>query len=189
MEDIDDIDGKILVMGVGNILLRDEGIGVRVLERLEQDYEFSDDVALMDGGCRGIILTDPISRCRHLIVVDAVLGDGPPGTVYHLEGDDLRRSLAFKNSMHDLDLLETLTCCDLIGHRPPAVVVGIEPKDYQTSPSLEISRELVDKMDDMVRMVLEEITAAGGSWTLRSDAAERRRGLDSVPSSTAQNGQ
>ena len=189
MEDFDDIDGKILVMGVGNILLRDEGIGVRVLERLEQDYDFSDDVALMDGGCRGIILTDHISRCRHLIVIDAVLGDGPPGTVYHLEGDDLRRSMAFKNSMHDLDLLETLTCCELIGHRPPAVVVGIEPKDFQSSPSLEISQELLDKMDDMVAMALDEVKAAGGSWTLRPDAKERRRDMYSVPSCTAEKGQ
>jgi hydrogenase maturation protease len=189
MDDIDDIDGKILVMGVGNILLRDEGIGVRVMERLEQDYEFSDNVALMDGGCRGIILTDPISRCAHLIVIDAVLGDGPPGTVYRLEGDDLRRSMAFKNSMHDLDLLETLTCCELIGNRPPAVVVGIEPKDFQTSPGLDISPELVEKMDEMAKMALAEIKAAGGSWTLRPDAAARRRDLNSVPSSTAEQGQ
>ncbi len=189
MEDIDDVDGKILVMGVGNILLRDEGIGVRVLERLQQDYDFSDDVVLMDGGCRGIILTDPISRSRHLIVIDAVLGDGEPGSIYRLEGDDLRRSLAFKNSMHDLDLLETLTCCDLIGHRPPAVVVGIEPKDYQSSASLEISQELLDKMDEMARMVLDEVKAAGGTYTQRADSAERRRGTDRVPSSTAEQGQ
>ena len=91
--------------------------------------------------------------------------------------------------MHDLDLLETLTCCELIGNRPTAVVVGIEPKDYQTSPSLEISSELVEKMDQMADMVLKEVTAAGGTWKLRPDAASRRRGLNSVPRSTAESGQ
>ena len=66
---------KILVLGLGNILLRDEGIGVRVVERLIEQYEFLDNITLMDGGVRGMILMDPIIQADHIIVIDAVLND------------------------------------------------------------------------------------------------------------------
>ena len=159
-------DKKILVLGLGNILLRDEGIGVRVVERMLEQYEFSDNVELMDGGVRGIYLMDPINEADFVVVVDAVINGHPPGTLYRLDGDDVRLSVAFKNSVHDMDLLETLCCCELVsGKRPDCVIVGIEPKDYQTDPSLEINQELLDRIPEMIDNVLKEIVAAGGSWS------------------------
>lgn len=159
---------KILVMGVGNILLRDEGIGVRIVEKLESFYDFSDNVTLLDGGVRGMVLMDPINDADHVIVVDAVVNDHPPGTVYRLEGDDLKLSVAFKNSVHDMDLLETMCCCELVyGKRPSACIIGVEPKDYQSEPSLEISQELLDQMDKMIALILKEIEEQGGSYRLR----------------------
>jgi hydrogenase maturation protease len=71
---------NILVLGVGNILLRDEGIGVRVVERVEREFRFSGNVRLMDGGVRGMILMDPITQADHVVVIDAVVNDQPPGT-------------------------------------------------------------------------------------------------------------
>jgi hydrogenase maturation protease len=81
---------KILVLGVGNILFTDEGVGVRAVETLLRDYSFSDNVTLMDGGTLGTRLMDPIMQCQRLIVIDAVLGGDEPGSVYRLTGDDLR---------------------------------------------------------------------------------------------------
>jgi len=158
-------DNKILVLGLGNILLRDEGIGVRVVERMLEQYEFADNIKVLDGGVRGIILMDPIIDSDHVIVVDAVLNDHPPATIYRLDGEDVRLSLAFKNSVHDMDFLETLCCCELVsGKRPSAVIIGIEPKDFQSDPSLEISQELLDRIPEMIDKVLHEIEAVGGSY-------------------------
>lgn len=163
-------DNNILVMGLGNILLRDEGIGVRVVERMQEQYDFSDNIKIMDGGVRGIILMDPIIDADHVIVIDAVLNDHPPGTVYRLDGDDVRLSLAFKNSVHDMDFLETLCCCELVsGKKPSAVIIGIEPKDYQSDPSLEISQELLDRIPEMIEKVLHEIEAVGGSYSPKAN--------------------
>jgi len=156
---------KILVLGLGNILLRDEGVGVRVVERLQGDYDFSDNVELMDGGVRGMILMDPMINADHVVIVDAVVNDHPPGTIYRLEGDDLRLSIAFKNSVHDMDLLETMCCCELIsGVRPSAVIVGIEPKDYQSDPLVELSPEIEEKIPELMLRALDEIKAAGGTF-------------------------
>ncbi len=161
---------NILVLGLGNILLRDEGIGVRVVERLMAEYDFPPNVTLLDGGVRGMILMDPIIASDSVVVIDAVVNDHPPGTLYRLDGDDLRLSLAFKNSVHDMDFLETLCCCELIsGKRPSAVIVGIEPKDYQSDPLVELSPELIAKIPEMMRMALDEITAAGGSYTPKAN--------------------
>lgn len=161
---------KILVLGVGNILLKDEGVGVKIIHELQRNYEFSKNVELMDGGTQGLKLADDITQNDYLIVVDAVLGPGEPGSVYRLVDDDLKLSLTFKNSMHDLDLLETLACCEIIGHRPQAVVIGVEPASYKSGMGIELTDTVAAKMPEMTRLVLDEIVAAGGAYKERAVA-------------------
>jgi hydrogenase maturation protease len=157
---------RILVLGVGNILYTDEGVGVRCVEKLEREYEFSDNVTLMDGGTLGMRLMDALLNCDLAIVLDAVLGGHDPGTVYRCTGDDLRKSLAFKDSMHQTDLVDTLIYCGILGNRPEAVVLGIEPKDYNTM-CVDISETLAGRLDDFAKHALEEIAAAGGTFKPR----------------------
>ncbi|MFZ5811715.1 MAG: HyaD/HybD family hydrogenase maturation endopeptidase [Thermodesulfobacteriota bacterium] len=162
---------KILVLGVGNILFTDEGVGVRTVEALTRDYRFTGNVTLMDGGTLGMRLMDPIMQCQRLIVIDAVLGGDEPGSVYLLTGDDLRKSLAFKNSMHQSDLVDTLICCGLAGNRPDAVVVGVEPFDYQTM-AVDISPQMAEKMPVILEVALEEIKKAGGDYEPASSGGD-----------------
>jgi hydrogenase maturation protease len=158
---------KILVLGVGNILLKDEGVGVYVIKRLEEEYEFSDNVEVFDGGTLGLRLTDQMTCADHVIVVDCVLNNGKPGDLYRLVDEDLRLSVAFKQSMHDLDLLETLCCCEIIGQKPTAVVIGIEPEDYQSGYGTELTETLQAKVPEMMERVLKEVKDAGGSYSPR----------------------
>ena len=78
----------ILVLGVGNLLLGDEGTGVRVIEKLEDEYVFSNNVELYDGGTLGLKLLEPICRADFAIVVDIVQAGGAPGTIYRIEEKD-----------------------------------------------------------------------------------------------------
>jgi hydrogenase maturation protease len=162
---------RILVLGVGNVLYTDEGIGVRLAEQLQSEYEFSDNVTVMDGGTLGTRLMGPIMESDYLIVCDAVLGDGPPGSIYRLTGDDLRQSLAFKNSMHDTDLVDTLIYCELAGNRPDAVIIGMEPEDYQTMAT-DLSAAADANLPQMLTHVLAEIESAGGTYNTRENASE-----------------
>ena len=125
-------DKRILILGVGNILLTDEGFGVRAVDYLEAHYRWPVHVRLMDGGTQGLMLMPELQECDFLVVLDVVLGPEAPGTVYLLEGEDLRKSLSFRDSMHQTDLLDTLVTCDLAGHRPEAIVIGLQPFDYKT---------------------------------------------------------
>ncbi len=152
------------MLGVGNILYTDEGVGVRAVEKLQAEYDFSDNVELMDGGTLGSKLIYPITQSDYLIVVDAVLGGDEPGSIYRLTGDDLRKSLAFNNSLHDTDLVDTLIVCGMVDKQPEAVIIGIEPKDYSTM-SIELSEDTAKVLPRVAEIVLNEITQAGGSYT------------------------
>ena len=154
---------RILVLGVGNILYTDEGVGVRAVEKLQREHEFSDNVTLMDGGTLGMRLMDSIMQADKLIVVDAVHGGKEPGTLYRFTGEDLRKSLAFKDSMHQLDLVDTLIFCKELGNRPDTVVIGIEPYDLRTL-AMEMSPAIIERLDSLTRLVLDEITACGGRF-------------------------
>lgn len=166
-DDTNSSDTKILVLGVGNILYTDEGIGVRLVEKLEAEYQPSPNVELLDGGTLGTKLMDFIMRCDQLIVVDAVLGNDKPGSIYHFDGEELRKSLAFKNSLHQTDLLDTLVMCDLAGHRPDAVIVGMEPEDYQ-SMAVEITETCRARQEALAEAVINEVQKHGGTLTRRN---------------------
>ncbi|MFH0959376.1 MAG: HyaD/HybD family hydrogenase maturation endopeptidase [Pseudomonadota bacterium] len=152
---------KITILGVGNILLRDEGIGVRVIEELKKSYVFPDNVSLVDGGTQGLWLMSTIQLCDHLIVVDAVVGGDQPGALYRLEKSDLPKGLRVKQSAHDSDLVEALNLCALLDREPKSVVViGVEPVDI--SPfSLELSPQISARIDDLVGMVISEVQRLG----------------------------
>ena len=119
-------------MGVGNILLTDEGFGVRAVEYLQTNYLWPENVRLEDGGTQGLMLMTELMDCDTLVVLDVVLGPEKPGTVYMLEGEDLRKSLSFRDSMHQTDLVDTLITCQMAGHKVDAIVVGLQPFDYHT---------------------------------------------------------
>ena len=154
---------RILVLGVGNILLKDEGVGVKVVEKLQSTYGFSPNVELMDGGTVGLRLLDPISESDHVIVVDAVQNGEPPGTLYRLPAEELQKRVTFKNSLHQLDLVEALAYAEILGHRPTAVIIGIEPADI--SPwGTELTETVRGRFDELCSNVLDEIVLAGGSY-------------------------
>lgn len=163
---------KILILGVGNILYADEGVGVRAVERLQEGYRFSDNVTLMDGGNLGMRLMGPLLETDCCIVLDAVLGDDVPGTLYRLTGEDLRKSLAFKDSMHQSDLVDTLISCELVGHRPATVVIGMEPAQFQ-SMSLALSPAVAARLPAMCDLALAELQDVGGAYRPRVPPADR----------------
>ncbi|MBQ4567813.1 MAG: HyaD/HybD family hydrogenase maturation endopeptidase [Desulfovibrio sp.] len=151
---------RILVLGVGNILLRDEGFGVRALEYLQEHYTWPENVRLMDGGTQGLMLMSELQECDMVIVLDVVLGPEAPGTIYLLEGEDLRKSLSFRDSMHQTDLVDTLISCELAGHRPEAVVIGLQPFDYKTM-QVELTPQAQALLPEFCRKAVAEMERRG----------------------------
>lgn len=152
---------RITVLGIGNILLRDEGVGVRVVEELGKTYIFPENIHLVDGGTQGLWLLSTIQESDHLVVVDAVMGGGEPGSLYRLERADLPKGLRIKQSAHDSDLVEALNLCALVDKEPKTVVViGIEPVDI-TPYGLELTETINGKVTAMMAMVISELETLG----------------------------
>ncbi len=159
---------QITILGIGNILLTDEGFGVRVIEKLFDEYEFPDNVSVVEGGVLGIHLLGTLSKTDHLIVVDAVKNKQPPGTLYRLEKEELPERILMKNSLHQTDFLETLTLCEMIDQAPETIVVlGAEPEDIETH-GVELSPVVAACVDEMVVRVLQELGRLGVSYNKRS---------------------
>jgi hydrogenase maturation protease len=157
---------NILVLGVGNLLLRDEGLGIHAIRLLQAQYLFSPNVQVMDGGTAGVALLDSVLGCDCLIVADVATMGTPAGTVARLEADRLWACFAEKQSAHDWGLGEILLQARLLGHEPSIVVIAVEPADMETW-EMALSPALVARLPDVVDRLVEEICAAGGIVTPR----------------------
>lgn len=142
-----------LVLGLGNILLGDEGVGVRAVEALGRDPRLPPGVDLVDGGTAGMSLIDILASRERVIVVDAVRSDEPPGTVLRLDGDDVPAFFRTRISPHQLGLSEVLAALTLTGELPKRVtLIGIEPLDL--SLGLELTPLVAGVIDRVVGLVL-----------------------------------
>jgi len=146
---------KIVILGVGNVLLSDEGVGVHVANELIK-MELPANVSVVEGGTDGFRLLNVITEADRLIVVDAVKGGGEPGTIYRFDINDVRNSPSgFKTSVHQIGILEVIDLSGLIGKTPHTTVIGVEPKSLEMS--LELSPEIKDKVPRVIELVFEDM--------------------------------
>jgi hydrogenase maturation protease len=160
---------QVTILGVGNILLSDEGVGVRVAEHLDQKYEFGENVQVVDGGVLGVRLMGVIGNTDFLIIVDAVSNGGAPGTLYRLADDQVPRRVLAKQSMHQMDLPEVLALCAAIDKNPRVVVVGVEPQDI-TTMEVELTPAIAARVPELAAMVLAELDALGVCYAAKPPA-------------------
>ncbi len=144
-----------LVLGIGNILLRDEGVGVRVIEAMQR-MKVPSNLELVDGGTAGLDLLDVVADRRKVIVIDAVQADSEPGTVLRFGTDDLTPQGVAAISLHQVGLLETLMVAKHLGCAPRQVVIfGIEPKEM--GYGLELSAEVATVVPKVIELVFAEL--------------------------------
>lgn len=147
---------RITVLGIGNILLQDEGFGVKVVDELLRRYRFPDEVQVLDGGTLGMELMRFITGSAKLLVVDAIAGEGPPGTFYRLAGEAVKAYFADKVSLHELGIRDVLSGLELLDQPVDEVVVlGVEPATLELG--LELTPVVAGMMEKTVAAVLAEL--------------------------------
>ena len=155
---------KIIVLGIGSILMSDEGVGVRVVEKLQEEYSFPPNVEIYDGGTTGMHgLLPLIEEADHLVVIDAVNGPGKSGTIYRYTLKDFKLTMPKKLSSHDIGFIECLTIAELNGRVPESVIIiGIKPEDF-TTRQMELTETVNNKLNELTNMTVKEIAALGAS--------------------------
>jgi hydrogenase maturation protease len=150
----------VLVLGLGNLLLRDEGVGVHVAQAM-QSLKLPAGVEVLDGATAGLDLLDIVAHRRKVIVIDALDGDYPPGTVVRLTCRDLAPRGDAVVSLHGLALFEVLKLGERLGLSPAEVVIlGVKPANLDYG--LELSAELSCLLPRIINLVLDEIEAREG---------------------------
>ena len=157
---------KIMVLGIGSILFSDEGFGIRVIEELDRKFDFPENVSVVDGGVLGVHLLGVMSEADHLVVIDAVKNKGNPGDLYRIEGKDLPERIRSKNSLHQIDFLESLTLCQALDKVPETVVLGMEPLDIETL-SVDMTEVGNSRIEPMIEQILLELDRLDVRYQLR----------------------
>ena len=146
----------ILVLGIGNILKADDGVGVHAIEKMRDEIA-SDEVEVFDGGTAGLDLLSVVASRRMVLVVDAVDGGGDPGTLYRFTPEDISDTLLRWDSLHQVGLLETLRMALLTGRGPKeTIIIGVQPEvvDWGLSLSPTVAGQL-PRLIDRVKLELE----------------------------------
>ncbi|MFO0600303.1 MAG: HyaD/HybD family hydrogenase maturation endopeptidase [Myxococcaceae bacterium] len=159
---------QVVVLGVGNVLMSDEGVGVHTVNELEKRFEFPENVRCVDGGTSTQELMGDLENLDHLIVIDAVRSGAAPATVLRLEGAAVPAAFTTKLSPHQVGISDLLATLTLLGREPKNVVLlGVEPAVL--SLDLNLSPTVAARVPELLTKVLDELARCGVRLRGRGD--------------------
>jgi hydrogenase maturation protease len=158
--------GKLLILGLGNVICGDDGVGVVAVDRLAREYELPQGVEALDGGTLGLALLHYAAGADDLLLVDAIRADNPPGTLVRLSGDDVAPAVRERLSVHQIgvaDLLEGLRLLDAYPRR--VLLLGLVPESLELRVGL--SPAVDAGLPGLVSEVAREVRRLGYPLRLR----------------------
>jgi hydrogenase maturation protease len=151
---------ELLILGLGNILLGDDGLGVAAVEELRRRFELPDGVSVIDGGTLGLSLLPVLQSARRVILVDAVAADAEAGSLVRLTGDEVGHAAAHRLSPHQVGVADLLDGLRLLGGFPAEIVlIGLVPQAIELS--VERSAPVERQMSRLVDAVADEAASMG----------------------------
>jgi hydrogenase maturation protease len=151
---------RIIVLGLGNLLRRDEGLGVRAAQRLHERYDLPDSVQVVDGGTLGLDLLCYLEDADQVLILDAALTDGPPGTILRLADEDVPALFGIRASPHEIGLADLLAVTKLRGTTPRRVIVlGMQPEALELG--WDLSDTVAAHLETLVEAAADELRRMG----------------------------
>lgn len=148
------------ILGVGNTLMSDEGVGVHAIDALAERYDFPAEVEIIDGGTTGMELLPDLEGLDHLIVVDAVRVGKPGGSIVRLAGEEIPVFFKTKISPHQIGLSDIFAALRFKGNPPKeTVIVGVQPESLDLH--IGLSPVVAARLDDVLKMVIDELARIG----------------------------
>ncbi len=158
---------SLLVLGLGNLLCGDDGLGVAAVERLAASYEAPEGARVVDGGTLGLSLLPELEDAEAAILVDAIRDDLPPGSLVRLEGDEVAPAVAARLSVHQIGVADLLEGARWLGRIPVTLVLlGLVPQSLDLS--LERSEPVEEHLPQLVECVVSEARRLGFEFRPRA---------------------
>lgn len=151
---------SVVVAGIGNTLMQDDGIGVWAVRALARDYVLPPQVRLLEGGVLGLQLVYELCSAEQLLIIDAMHGDGAPGTIYRPDAESLLKGRRTYMSLHEVSVVEVLSVGEFLGLRPRVCVLGVQPLEA-ASFGLELTPTLQAALPRVVAAAVEELGDIG----------------------------
>jgi len=151
---------RITILGLGNILLGDEGFGVHFVRHLLAKHRFPETVSVIDGGTLGFRLLDIVCSCGVLIVIDVIKIEDTPGSVYRFTREEMEKRMPPPTSAHEVEFPDVLSMAELMGEIPEVVFLCIVPGRLEQM-ELEMSGAMQNRLPDMERLLLKELAERG----------------------------
>lgn len=153
---------KIAVIGIGNILFKDEGLGIYATEFLKINYEFSPQIDLIDGGTLGMNLIHYYQSYDHILLLDtiSVEEDAEAGSVYCLNSETLQGLGNYRKTAHEIEVLQTLELGALVGEMAEIEVIAMVPEDMH-SVVIDLSQTVQSAMPLLINTVIKQLKSLG----------------------------
>lgn len=151
---------KNIVIGIGNLLFCDDGIGVITIAYLRENFEFEPELELLDGGTLGFNLLEYFLNYDNVFIIDTLSANDEAGMIYKIPSDELLGSNRYKNTAHEVEVVQMLEACELHGKRANITVFGIIPQDIN-SVRIGLSEILHAKFEMLIQSVIKEIEELG----------------------------
>jgi hydrogenase maturation protease len=164
----------VVVLGVGNTLMQDDGVGVWALRFFAETYELPPNVRPVDGGVAGLRWLSILDGAESVVIVDAMTGSGPPGSIYRLDGAALPVHRGVLMSAHEIGIAEVLSVAELLGMRPRIRIVGVQPQRCR-DVGLDLTPPVREALPLVAAAIAEELSGLGAVVVpkRREEAADR----------------
>ena len=151
---------SVVVLGLGNLLMQDEGVGIHALRFLQENYQFDPNVELVDGGTSGLDLLPFFRPESRMIMLDAMVFDQPPGSIGRVENEDILARLNTKTSVHHLGLSDLLAMARLTEVTPKEIVLfGVQPESLELE--VELTETVQESIPNLIQYVVEQLDEWG----------------------------
>jgi len=146
---------NVLILGVGNLLLTDDGFGIHVIHTLKK-RKFPPNITLLEAGTVSHQMILTFREFELLIVIDAIQAGDTPGSLFKFSPDDMQFPSKHLISLHELSLIDVLQMAELTGKRPETIIIAVQPKDV-LSWSLELSDEVKAAVPKTIDLIIAEL--------------------------------
>ncbi len=158
---------KNIVIGVGNLLFCDDGVGVIAVEYLKKKYNFSDGFELLDGGTLGFNLIEYFTEYDNVFIVDTISIDDNSGEIYKIPSKELLGGNGYKHTAHEVEVVHMLQACELYEKKADITIFGVVPKDIKSS-RIGLSESLEKSFDTLIETIINAVQDLGVKVTQKN---------------------
>ncbi len=151
---------KNIVVGVGNVLFKDEGVGIYASKYLEQNYEFDGELEIIEGGTLGFKLMAYFQEYDNVVILDTVSIEDKAGEIFRLPSDVLLGLGQYRKTAHEVEIVEMLEICSVLDKHAEVTILGIIPEDI-VSVEIGLTKIIEDRFEEFTLQAIKEIESIG----------------------------